>query len=61
MAQVGEILFSVWRADKRGGDGVHADSMFAPFDSQAFRQMGDAGFGHAVNRFGGKRSESRLS
>ena len=42
-------------------DGVHADSMFAPFDSQAFRQMGDAGFGHAVNRFGGKRWESRLS
>src|SRR5437763_525614 len=60
MAQVGEILFRAWRANKSGGDGVHADSMFAPFDSQAFRQMSDAGFGHAVNRFGGKCSESRL-
>jgi len=36
VAQVGEILFSAWRADKRGGAGVHADSMFAPFDARHF-------------------------
>ena len=46
--------------NKSGSHGVDGDVVGAPFNGEAFGEMGDGGFAGAVDGLGGKRGESGL-
>lgn len=55
-----QIGFRAGSADEGGGDGVDGDVMAAPFDGEAFGEVGDGGFGHAVDGLRGEGDEASL-
>src|ERR1700730_10426154 len=57
---VGEIFLRTRSVDERGCNRIHRDVVLAPFDGQAFGEMGNGGLGHAVNRLRGQGNESGL-
>src|SRR5580692_3846653 len=59
-SRIRERLVGAWRGDEGGRDGVYRDVVLAPFDGEAFGEVGDGGFAGAVNRFCGQRGESGL-
>src|SRR5581483_689211 len=55
-----QILFSSRRVNESWSHSVDCYVVLAPLDGKAFRQVRDAGFGHAINAFSRKRGKSRL-
>ena len=60
VAGIGEKVLGAGCQDEGGRNGVDADVILAPLDGETFGEMGDGGFGHAVNGFGGESHKAGL-